>query len=203
EVKDNDLNRIPYMYDNDKIVYWAKSSMEGLIEKDILHGYEDRTLRPQGLLTRAEAVKLVSKAEDVKSDSNSSTNGSVSTGKLNAHSTQAEFHEHCINSGLVLAGNGLWYGSSDGMQSGYARYYEESIDDAGYAVVNYRAQLSIENKPEYIKVFKDFMSGYFTSEEVEQMYSIYLKSFNGQQHTQVGDKVVTAGGGMMSIYLKK
>ncbi|MFI3211141.1 MAG: S-layer homology domain-containing protein, partial [Peptostreptococcaceae bacterium] len=203
EVKDNDLNRIPYMYDNDKIVYWAKSSMEGLIEKDILHGYEDRTLRPQGLLTRAEAVKLVSKAEDVKSDSNSSTNGSVSTGKLNGNSTQAEFHEHTVNSGFVFAANGLWYFvEGGGIQDGYARYYEESLRP-GYALVEYGATLNIEGKSEYVDAFKNFMSAYFTDKEVQQVYNIYLKSFDGQQYAEVGDKLITAGGGMMCVYLKK
>ncbi len=192
EIKDNDLNRIPYMYDYDKIVYWAKSSMEGLIENDVLHGYEDRTLRPQGNLTRAEAVKLVSKAEDVE----------VQPKKLNAHSTQAEFREHALNSGLVASSNGQWYASPEnGMQCGYAQFFPDSEVEPGYATVNYHARWNIKDMPNEVARFRAFLSGYLTESQIDELYSQYLKFDFDKTFYYDGGVEVKVGAGCITIYL--
>ena len=48
--------------DNDKISAWAMGSMVTAVKSEIINGYPDNTVRPQGLATRAEAVTVIVKA---------------------------------------------------------------------------------------------------------------------------------------------
>ena len=49
--------------DADTVSPWAQPYVFALVSKGILSGYPDKTLKPRGFLTRAEAAALVSKAE--------------------------------------------------------------------------------------------------------------------------------------------
>lgn len=46
--------------------HWSKDYMKQLLEKGILTGYDDRTLRPENEITRAESIGLIAKAAGLK-----------------------------------------------------------------------------------------------------------------------------------------
>ncbi len=50
--------------DADRIAAWSMGAVGALAEKSILSGYTDRTFRPDGIVTRAEAVSLLNRALD-------------------------------------------------------------------------------------------------------------------------------------------
>lgn len=70
KITDSNLDKISKFKDNGTISYWAKSGIEGAVEKGILNGYDDKTIKPQGKLTRAEAVFIVKKVENFKNTFN-------------------------------------------------------------------------------------------------------------------------------------
>ncbi|MCR8745464.1 bifunctional 2',3'-cyclic-nucleotide 2'-phosphodiesterase/3'-nucleotidase [Romboutsia lituseburensis] len=47
--------------DSNKISTWAKASVDKLSDNKIMGGYEDNTFRPQGKITRAESVSMLSR----------------------------------------------------------------------------------------------------------------------------------------------
>lgn len=47
------------MYNDLENYEWAKTYIEELSKKEIIHGYEDKTFKPEGYLTRAEAIKII------------------------------------------------------------------------------------------------------------------------------------------------
>lgn len=49
--------------DDNKIGLWAKESVYGLVENNIMSGYEDNTFRPKNKITRAEAVATLSRVK--------------------------------------------------------------------------------------------------------------------------------------------
>ena len=49
-------------------VDWAKSAIEGLVEKGVVAGYDDNTFRPQKNITREEFIKMVVAAKGVSLD---------------------------------------------------------------------------------------------------------------------------------------
>ncbi len=56
---DNMINKSHMFADNDEIPEWAKEYVDLLVFKGIVNGYEDNTIRPKGLVTRAEAVTII------------------------------------------------------------------------------------------------------------------------------------------------
>ena len=50
--------------DNDRISDWARSAMATAVKNEIINGYPDNTIRPQGLATRAEAVTIIVREMD-------------------------------------------------------------------------------------------------------------------------------------------
>lgn len=59
--KDKNYDKIRKYKDVSKISDWAKSSIEGAVEKKYIEGYEDNTLRPKSSTTRGEAVVILSR----------------------------------------------------------------------------------------------------------------------------------------------
>ena len=49
--------------DGDKTDKWAQSSVEGAIEAGYLNGYEDKTIRANSDITRAEAISMLSRVK--------------------------------------------------------------------------------------------------------------------------------------------
>ena len=43
---------------------WAEPAMQWAVATDLLHGYDDNTLRPQGATTRAETAAILSRHLD-------------------------------------------------------------------------------------------------------------------------------------------
>lgn len=74
---------IPVISENQKYAdisnHWSKQYFEKLIEKGIINGYEDGTLRPDNLITRAEAAKLIVSAIGLSPSSNTELNFSDSS----------------------------------------------------------------------------------------------------------------------------
>lgn len=68
EIKDSEINRLEYFWDKEEVSYWAKTSLEKLIELDIITGYKDKTINPKGKLTRAELVTLINRLEKIQSE---------------------------------------------------------------------------------------------------------------------------------------
>ncbi len=68
DLKDNKINKLPYFYDFKEVSYWAKTSMESLIEKGLIKGYKDKSINPKGGLTRAELVVLVDRIKNITND---------------------------------------------------------------------------------------------------------------------------------------
>ena len=50
-----------YFNDSNDVPWWAASSIAGLVNAGIINGYEDNTIRPNDLLTRAEAAAILDK----------------------------------------------------------------------------------------------------------------------------------------------
>lgn len=61
--KDENLDKLNTFKDGDKTAKWAQSSMEGAIEAGYLNGYEDKTIRANGNITRAEAITMLSRVK--------------------------------------------------------------------------------------------------------------------------------------------
>ena len=59
--KDENLDMLNTYKDADKTSEWAKSSVEGAIEAGYMSGYEDKTIRANKIITRAEAVYMLSR----------------------------------------------------------------------------------------------------------------------------------------------
>ena len=59
--KDENLDKLNTFRDADKTSKWAQSSVEGAIEAGYLNGYEDKTIRANSYITRAEAVSMLSR----------------------------------------------------------------------------------------------------------------------------------------------
>jgi len=61
--KDENLDKLNTFKDGDKAAKWAQSSVEGAIEAGYLNGYEDKTIRANGNITRAEAISMLSRVK--------------------------------------------------------------------------------------------------------------------------------------------
>lgn len=48
--------------------YWARAEISSLVAKGVINGYQDKTFKPENIITRAEAVTIVSRAFPTKSD---------------------------------------------------------------------------------------------------------------------------------------
>lgn len=59
KLADENYDKMTIYKDSDQVSSWAKSSVEGLIEKIFILGYEDGTFRPKGKITRAEALVAI------------------------------------------------------------------------------------------------------------------------------------------------
>ncbi|WP_346046391.1 S-layer homology domain-containing protein, partial [Paraclostridium tenue] len=61
--KDSNLDKLNLFKDGHQTDEWAKSSVEGAIESGYLNGYEDKTIRAKGNITRAEAISMLSRVK--------------------------------------------------------------------------------------------------------------------------------------------
>ena len=61
--KDENLDKLNTFKDGNQTSQWAQSSVEGAIEAGYLNGYEDKTIRVNGDITRAEAVSMLSRVK--------------------------------------------------------------------------------------------------------------------------------------------
>ena len=61
--KDENLDKLNSFKDEDKTSQWAQSSVEGAIAARYLNGYEDKTIRANSNITRAEAVSMLSRVK--------------------------------------------------------------------------------------------------------------------------------------------
>ena len=61
ENKDENLDKLNTFKDAGKTSKWAQSSVEGAIESEYLNGYEDKTIRSNSYITRAEAITMMSR----------------------------------------------------------------------------------------------------------------------------------------------
>ena len=59
--KDENLDKLNTFKDADKTSKWDQSSVEGAIESGYLNGYEDKTIRSNSYITRAEAITMMSR----------------------------------------------------------------------------------------------------------------------------------------------
>ncbi len=61
--KDENLDKLNTFKDGHKTSNWAMSSMEGAIESGYIKGYDDKTIRPNKEMTRAEAISMLTRVE--------------------------------------------------------------------------------------------------------------------------------------------
>ena len=61
--KDENLDKLNTFKDGNKTSNWAMSSMEGAIESGYIKGYDDKTIRPNKEMTRAEAISMLTRVE--------------------------------------------------------------------------------------------------------------------------------------------
>lgn len=61
KIADKNHDKLNKYIDNNKVSTWAKNSVEGILEKEYMNGYEDKTFRPKNNITRAEAVVTLSR----------------------------------------------------------------------------------------------------------------------------------------------
>jgi len=59
--KDEKLDKLNTFKDGYKTSQWAQSSVEGAIEAGYLKGYQDKTIRANSNITRAEAISILSR----------------------------------------------------------------------------------------------------------------------------------------------
>ena len=60
---DTNLDKLDKYNDGNKVSSWAKSSVESVIEKGYMGGYEDNTFKPKNKITRAEALVTLSRIQ--------------------------------------------------------------------------------------------------------------------------------------------
>ena len=67
--KDENIDKLNTFKDGNQTYQWAQSSVECAIEAGYINGYEDKTIKANGNITRAEAVSMLSrvKKEEVSS----------------------------------------------------------------------------------------------------------------------------------------
>ncbi|MGL4731833.1 MAG: S-layer homology domain-containing protein [Clostridium sp.] len=63
KIKDSNHDKVNKFYDNKSVSSWAKDSVEGVIEKGYMQGYEDNTFKPKEKITRAEAISTLSRVK--------------------------------------------------------------------------------------------------------------------------------------------
>jgi len=61
--KDENLDKLNSFKDGNETSQWAQSSVEGAIEAGYLNGYEDKTIKANSNITRAEAVSMLSRVK--------------------------------------------------------------------------------------------------------------------------------------------
>ena len=60
-ISDKNYDKLNKFKDKNQVSSWAKSSVEGVLEKGYIGGYSDNTIRPKNNITRAEAVVILSR----------------------------------------------------------------------------------------------------------------------------------------------
>lgn len=188
KIKDSNINELLNFKDSDKVVYWAKDGLEGAIETTIIKGYEDNTIRPQGKLTRAEAVLMIDRAEVVKNNNIKPSSGGESTGeyttpKFNIEtSTVEEMVEYVAECGYTRYIPGKnWYIHEDSRQS--ADDYEEGILlDYGNVIVEDASHLkqygviffnSPFDSPKTLNTAKKLFKPFFDDKTIDQIFEVY------------------------------
>lgn len=190
KINDSDINRLNYFTDNNKVVYWAKQGVEGLIENNILNGYEDKTIRPQGNLTRAEAVLMVQRAENVKNKkpaqqpSNNNINDSnTSIPKFDIVTTPVEdmieYAKSCGYTEYKPAKD--WYSHKDQKQEiqpgeNYLSDYGRIMIEDGSYVKKYHIKFVnsvFDSKPECLESVKQLLKPFFNDDEINQIIEIH------------------------------
>ncbi|WP_460422589.1 S-layer homology domain-containing protein [Paraclostridium sordellii] len=63
KIADHNYDKINRFADKLEISDWAKSGVEGVLEKGYMNGYPDNTFKPQSNITRAEAVVTLSRVK--------------------------------------------------------------------------------------------------------------------------------------------
>ncbi|MDU5021912.1 MAG: S-layer homology domain-containing protein, partial [Clostridiales bacterium] len=63
KIADYNYDKINRFADKLEISDWAKSGVEGVLEKGYMNGYPDNTFKPQSNITRAEAVVTLSRVK--------------------------------------------------------------------------------------------------------------------------------------------
>ena len=63
KLDDSNHDKLDKYSDKNKVSSWALNSVEGIIEKGYMNGYEDKTFRPNNSITRAEAVVTLSRVK--------------------------------------------------------------------------------------------------------------------------------------------
>lgn len=61
KIADNNIDKLKLYADENQVSNWAKTSVEGVLEKGYMGGYSDKTFRPINKITRAEALVTLSR----------------------------------------------------------------------------------------------------------------------------------------------
>ena len=63
KLADSNYEKLNKFNDKNNVSAWAKSGVEGMIERGYMGGYSDNTFKPKGQITRAEAVVTLSRVK--------------------------------------------------------------------------------------------------------------------------------------------
>ena len=63
-IADSNLDILSKYKDYYKVSSWAKNSIEGMLDKEYLFGYDDNSLKPKNNMTRAEAVVTLNRIDN-------------------------------------------------------------------------------------------------------------------------------------------
>ena len=61
KLSDHNIDKLQSFIDFKEVSSWAVEDVEGVIEKGYMKGYPDKTFKPLGIMTRAEAVSMLSR----------------------------------------------------------------------------------------------------------------------------------------------
>jgi len=108
--------------DNNKIADWAKNQVSAMARAGIINGYPDGSFRPEGLITRAEAVSIINRAklysDSTRVDKYLTVTGSVvnvRSGPDTSYSVITKVNRGQILKAQMLSSNNWYKVSFDGI----------------------------------------------------------------------------------------
>lgn len=175
DLNDSEIDKLNTFTDFDLTSFWAKNSLEGLIEVGLIKGYEeDNTIKAFGNLTRAEAVLLIDRAEEFKIEKVYE--------KFNKETSVNEINNFFKEAGFIENKN---YKFEDSQSDAYFFAGVDNYDASKY--ISWHGDLDIVNNKEELDATLRVFEQIFSKENAQIMMLSYLNNevFEGTVENQM------------------